>query len=113
MKDLDISQRCCKRVIGPGSMQGHRCIRKGIKPHEGEWYCAQHYPPAVDARHAERKKWDSEWNARDENLRRSKRHMEAAEQICRILEASGSPNDESKIPILLRIWRETKPVNNA
>jgi len=53
---------CCERVHDSNSPRGYACSRSGVVAREGRFYCKQHDPDAVAARHkARNERWQAEW----------------------------------------------------
>lgn len=74
----------CSRIVPSKGMgiQFHKCTRSGSVIRGGKWYCKQHDPVAVKAKHDERsRKWNDEWNAKAAVARRQSVCVNAMEGI--------------------------------
>lgn len=55
----------CAKTFWTSNWSHRNCSRKGVIERDGEWYCRQHDPVAVEARRKARyEQWDKEHNAR-------------------------------------------------
>lgn len=61
---MRIKNHCCGQVRSSDGWHTYRCSREGVIEREGKFYCRQHDPVAVKARHDARDaKWEAEWAA--------------------------------------------------
>lgn len=75
-----MTEHCSKKVHSPGSWGGYPCARKATIERDGKWWCWQHDPEAVEARHAERLvKQNAEWAAKKERWARQKIEADRAD----------------------------------
>ena len=84
MPDTTDKPRCSMRIFD--MWHGRTCVKSGTVQFQGKWYCAQHNPEAVAARHKAR---DAKWEAASVARQKVRAREAAVQKFC-----AGVPTEE-------------------
>ena len=78
--NLTPEERCCKQLLSGYDVS--RCFRRGVVERDGERYCKQHDPVAVEARaDARQAQWDAKRKAQQETAARAAQRTALLEEV--------------------------------